>query len=61
MKIEFRWLKSYTPSEDSIKQVEWGSSVYWTLQFRTEADTGGHDIHLTDPWGPWQNVKAEKE
>jgi hypothetical protein len=56
-KIEFRWLKSYTPSEDAIAQSDWGGRCYWTLQFRTHADTGGCDIALSDPWGPWESVK----
>jgi len=61
MKLEFRWLRSFSPSEGSIKQVEWGSSVYYELQYRTYADPKGCDIALVDPWGPWQKVQVVEE
>jgi hypothetical protein len=31
------------------------------LQFRVKQDTGGCDVALTDPWGPWQDVPIVRE
>lgn len=60
MKIEFRWLETRRMLGVKDRSGQWleqsGYEATRVLQFRTEADTGGCDIHLIDPWGPWQEV-----
>lgn len=54
MPIEFRWLVSKDFKPGSIC-VEPGS-VFARLQIRLDQDTGGCDVMLADPWGPWQDI-----
>lgn len=65
MTMQMRWLRSFSrKGPGSVVQQEWGSPVYYTLQFRTISEWRGSD-DISKPleaiFTEWANVEMEEE